>query len=189
FDNKSELQVIIDMPEGTTLESTSRVAREIADDLATVPEVTHLQLYVGTAAPINFNGLVRHYNLRRGSNVADVQVNLVHKDERDDQSHAISRRLRERVDKIAAHHGAATKVVEVPPGPPVLSTLVAEVYGPNHEERERVAQSVRDIFVSTDGVVDIDCMVEAPQRKRVFEVDREKAALHGVPATQVVRSL
>jgi len=119
FDNKSELQVIIDMPEGTTLESTSRVAREIADDLATVPEVTHLQLYVGTAAPINFNGLVRHYNLRRGANVADVQVNLVHKDERDDQSHAISRRLRERVDKIAAHHGAATKVVEVPPGPPV----------------------------------------------------------------------
>ncbi len=107
-----------------------------------VPEVTHLQLYVGTAAPIN--GLVRHYNLRRGSNVAD-----------------------------AAHHGAATKVVEVPPGPPVLATLVAEVYGPNHEERERVAQSVRDVFMSTDGVVDVDCMVEAPQRKLVFDVDRE----------------
>jgi multidrug efflux pump subunit AcrB len=188
FDNKSELQVILDLPEGTALETTSRLAREIADDLAQVPEVRDLQLYVGTAAPINFNGLVRHYDLRSGSHVADIQVNLSHKDERSAQSHAIALRLRPRVTAIAERYGAAAKVVEVPPGPPVLSTLVAEIYGPNEAERQRVARQVREIFETTEGVVDVDWWVEAPQPKLLFEVDREKAALNGVPAAQIVRT-
>ena len=152
FDNKSEVDVVIDMPEGTTLETTTRVAREIADELATLGEVTHLQLYAGTASPINFNGLVRHYDLRMGSGVANVVVNLVHKSERDEQSHPIAKRLRTRIEPIAQRHGAAVKVVEVPPGPPVLSTLVAEVYGPTRDERRRVAESVLEVFHSTDGV-------------------------------------
>ena len=188
FDNKSEINVVIDMPEGTTLEATSRVAREIADALATAEEVTHLQLYAGTASPINFNGLVRHYDLRAGSGVADVVVNLVHKKERDDQSHPIAGRLRARIEPIARLHGAAVKVVEVPPGPPVLSTLVAEVYGPTRDERRRVAAEVLEVFRATDGVVDVDWWLEAPQEKLVFEVDREKAALHWVPAAKVVQA-
>ncbi len=130
FDNKSEFQVIIDMPEGTTLEATTAAAREIGDYLTTVPEVTDYQVYAGTAAPVNFSGLVRHYFLRRGANVADIQVNLVEKSQRKDQSHAIATRVRGPMQEIALRHGAAIKVVEVPPGPPVLSTLVAEVYGP-----------------------------------------------------------
>jgi multidrug efflux pump subunit AcrB len=189
FDNKSEVQVILDFPEGTTLEATTRVAREIADDLATVPEVTDIQLYAGTAAPINFNGLVRHYDLRSGSNAADLQVNLRHKDERAQQSHDLAKELRPRVQRIAERHGAIAKVVEIPPGPPVLSTLLAEVYGPSHEERLRVAEEVKRIFADTEGVVEVDWWVEAPQKKLVFEVDREKAALHGVPAAAVVRTV
>ncbi len=189
FDNKSEVQVIIDMPEGTTLETTSRVAREIADELAVVPEVTDIQLYAGIAAPINFNGLVRHYDLRSGSNVADLQVNLVGKHERDEQSHPIAKRLRPLVQAVAERHGANAKVVEIPPGPPVLSTLLAEIYGPTAEERVRVARQVREIFESTDGVVDVDWWQEDPQAKLVFRVDREKAALHGVAAAEVVRTL
>ncbi len=189
FDNKSEVQVIIDMPEGTTLETTSRVAREIADELAQVDEVTDIQLYAGTAAPINFNGLVRHYDLRAGSNVADLQVNLRDKKDRSEQSHAIAKRLRPLVQAVAERHGANAKVVEIPPGPPVFSTLLAEIYGPTHAERLRVAREVREVFATTDGVVDVDWWVEDPQPKLVFRVDREKAALHGVPAAAVVRTL
>lgn len=189
FDNKSELQVVIDMPEGTTLESTSRVAREMADELAALPEVTDLQIYAGLAAPINFNGLVRHYDLRSGSHVADLQVNLLPKDQRHEQSHAIAQRIRPGLQAIAARHGAAVKVVEVPPGPPVLSTLVAEIYGPDEEARVALARQVREIFLTTDGVVDVDWGVEEKQPKKVFRVDREKAALHGIPATQVARVL
>ncbi len=189
FDNKSELQVVIDMPEGTTLEKTMQVAREISDYLAEVPEVRDIELYAGTSAPINFNGLVRHYDLRSGSNVADLQVNLAHKDDRREQSHPIAKRLRPGVQEIAARHGAAVKVVEVPPGPPVLSTLVAEVYGPNEAERHKTAERILDVFRTTDGVVDVDWYVEDPQPKRIFHVDREKAALHGVPAARVARTL
>ncbi|MEE8526192.1 MAG: efflux RND transporter permease subunit [Thermoanaerobaculia bacterium] len=189
FDNKSEIQVIVDMPEGTTLETTSRVAREIADELAAAPEVTDLQIYAGTAAPINFNGLVRHYDLRSGANVADLQVNLVHKKERADQSHAIAKRLRPLVQAVAERYGANVKVVEIPPGPPVLSTLLAEVYGPTAEERLRVARQVREVFESTDGVVDVDWWQEDPQPKLIFRVDREKAALHGIAAAEIVRTL
>ena len=189
FDNKSEFQVVLDMPEGTTLESTARVAREIADHLARVPEVTDLQLYVGTAAPINFNGLVRHYDLRAGSHIADVQVNLERKDARSTQSHDIAKRVRPALFEIAARHGGAVKVVEVPPGPPVLSTLVAEVYGPNEPQRRALAEQIHEIFLTTESVVDVDWTVEAAQPKRVFRVDLEKAALHGIPPGQVAQTL
>jgi multidrug efflux pump subunit AcrB len=189
FDNKSEVQIILDMPEGTTLESTSVVAREMAAYLRTVPEVTDLQIYAGTAAPINFNGLVRHYDLRAGANVADIQVNLASKDERRDQSHAIAKRIRPPIQDIASRYGIVAKVLEIPPGPPVLSTLVAEAYGPTQEARIALAAQIKEIFDTTDGVVDTDWLVEAPQPKRVFEVDHEKAALQGVPAVAIARTL
>lgn len=132
FDNKSEFQVIVDMPEGSTLEQTAAVTREIGDYIRTVPEVTDYQMYAGAASPYNFNGLVRHYYLRRGPNVADLQVNLVSKGERDAQSHDIAKRVRPAIQQIAAKHKARVKVSEVPPGPPVLQTLVAEIYGPDY---------------------------------------------------------
>jgi len=189
FDNKSELQVILDMPEGTALETTAGVAREIGDYLRTVPEVTHLQVYAGIAAPVGFNGLVRHYDLRRGSELADLQVNLLGKEERGAQSHAIAKRIRPSIRDIAARHGADVKILEVPPGPPVLSTLVAEVYGPSQSERIEMARRIREVFESTDGVVDVDWLVEAPRAKWVLRVDREKAALHGVDAGAVARAI
>ncbi|MEZ4386237.1 MAG: efflux RND transporter permease subunit [Candidatus Krumholzibacteriia bacterium] len=189
FDNKSEFQVIIDMPEGTTLELTTAVAREIGDYLATVDEVTDYQVYAGTAAPVNFTGLVRHYFLRRGPNVADIQVNLVDKSRRKAQSHAIAKRVRGPIQDIAAHYGAAVKVVEVPPGPPVLSTLVAEIYGPNEEGRVEVARQVMEIFETTPGVVDVDWWVEADQTRYRFVVDKERAAVRGVSSQQVAQTL
>ena len=146
FDNKSELQVIIDMPEGKTLEETAAMAREMGEYLKTVPEVTDYQTYVGTAAPYNFNGLVRHYFLRTGSNVADIQVNFVAKEERKEQSHDIAKRLRPNSKKIGDRYGARIKVAEIPPGPPVLSTLVAEIYGPETNRRIEIAHRIRDIF-------------------------------------------
>ncbi len=189
FDNKSELQVIVDMPEGTSLEETATVARDLADALAGENEVESIQLYAGTAAPINFNGLVRHYDLRSGPNVADLQVNLAHKSQRHDQSHPIAKRYRQRIREIAQRHGASVKVTEVPPGPPVLSTLVAEIYGPDEATRLNLAQRIQAIFEQTDGVVDVDSYVEAPQPKKIFSVDSEKAARLGIPAAQVVRTL
>lgn len=189
YDNKSEMQVIVDMPEGTTLEQTARAAKEIAGYLKTVPEVTDYQYYAGTNAPINFNGLVRHYYLRSGPNVADIQVNLVHKSERGDQSHDIAKRLRPRIQEIARKHGARVKVAEVPPGPPVLSTLVAEIYGPDYGEQIELARKVRDIFDRTDGVVDVDWLVEDDQKVYSLVVDKEKAALRGVDTEQVALSL
>jgi len=189
FDNKSELQVIIDMPEGSTLEHTAFVTRELGEYLRTVPEVTSLQLYVGTAAPYNFNGLVRHYFLRRGPNVADIQVNFVPKEEREAQSHDIAKRIRPALQEIAGKYGASVKIAEIPPGPPVLSTLVAEVYGPDPDRQVEIARKIKDIFSSTDGVVDVDWYVEDAQEKFVLEVDREKAALSGVSADAVAMSV
>jgi hypothetical protein len=149
FDNKSELQVIIDMPEGRTLEDTAAVTRALSEYLKTVPEVTDYQAYVGTAAPYNFNGLVRHYFLREGSNVADIQVNFVGKSDRRAQSHDIAKRLRPELKRIADRHDARIKIAELPPGPPVLSTLVAEIYGPETSRRIEIARQVRDIFEKT----------------------------------------
>ncbi len=189
FDNKNEFQVVVDMPEGTTLERTAAVTKEIAQYLSTVPEVVDYQNYVGASAPITFNGLVRHYDMRGGSNMADIQVNLLHKEDRELQSHDIAKVVRPAIQKIAKKYGANVKIVEVPPGPPVLSTLVAEVYGPNYEDQIKVAHQVKTILENTDDVVDADWMVEAPQVEYKLEVDREKAMLNGIAPQQVVGNL
>ena len=189
FDNKSEFQVIVDMPEGTTLEQTARVTREIGEYVAKIPEVTDYQMYVGTAAPYNFNGLVRHYFLRQAPHQSDLQVNLLSKDERSTQSHDIAKRVRPGIQAIAALYGARVKVAEVPPGPPVLQTLVAEVYGPDYDRQVQLAQEIKGIFARTPGVVDVDWYMEDPQPRLRFVVDKEKAALSGVTAEQVAQTL
>ncbi|MEN9284629.1 MAG: hypothetical protein RLZZ179_2122 [Verrucomicrobiota bacterium] len=189
FDNKSEFQVILNMPEGSPLEKTAAVAREMAAALRTEPEVTHYQIYTGTSSPYNFNGLVRHYFLRRGPHVADIQVNLVQKHERSAQSHEIAKRIRPRLAEIAARHGARVALAEVPPGPPVLQTLVAEIYGPDEPARQRLAARVREIFQQTPGVVDTDWYHEADQQKARFIIDKEKAALHGISAAAISQTL
>ncbi len=189
FDNKSEFQVIINMPEGTTLEQTTLVAREMAATIRTEPEVRDYQVYAGTASPFNFNGLVRHYFMRAGSNVADLQVNLLPKHERTAQSHEIAKRFRERLTPIAEKYGAAIAVAEVPPGPPVLQTLVAEIYGPTEEARFQLATSVREIFRATPGVVDIDWYVEDQQPKTILKIDTAKAALLGISESAITRTV
>ncbi len=189
FDNKSEFQVIVDMPNGTTLEETARVAGALATATLGQPEVVDLQTYVGTASPFNFNGLVRHYYLRRGSNVADLQVNLLGKADRKLQSHEIAKQVRQRLLPVANRFGARIKVAEVPPGPPVLQTLVAEVYGPAQEARTGIARQIRDLWKRTDGVVDVDWYVEDDQPKYRLLVDEEKAALSGVSEEEVARTL
>ncbi|MBI5056788.1 MAG: efflux RND transporter permease subunit [Nitrospirae bacterium] len=189
FDNKSELQVIIDMQEGTTLEQTALVSREVGEYLKKVPEVTNYQTYIGTSAPFNFNGLVRHYFLRSGSNVADIQVNFVAKGKRKSQSHDIAKRLRPEIQKIGVRYNANIKVEEVPPGPPVLSTLVAEVYGPDYKRQVEIAKEIKNVFEKTDGVVDVDWYVEDDQRKDTFIVDKEKAAYHGISTDAVAQTL
>lgn len=189
FDNKSEFQVILDMPESSTLKETSAAAMEMGEYLRKVNEVTDYELYVGTSGPFNFNGLVRHYYLRSGPNVADIQVNLAHKGEREDQSHDIAKRVRPALKKIADRYGARVKVAEVPPGPPVISTLVAEVYGPDYERQRELALKVRDIFESTSGVVDVDWFMEEEQARLVMEVDAEKAALNGISVSRINKTL
>ncbi len=189
FDNKSEFQVIIDMPEGTSLEETAAVTRKLAVALDKVPEITDLESYIGTAAPFNFNGLVRHYYLRRGDNVADIQVNLTSKGERSDQSHAIARRARDLLAPIARQSGARIKVAEVPPGPPVLETLVAEVYGPSYDRQIDLARQIRGMLEKTPGVVDVDWYVEDEQPEFRFDVDRLKSSLAGVSLTDLEQSV
>jgi len=186
FDNKNEFQVVIDMPEGTTLEQTANVTKELAAYLRNHDLVTNYQTYVGASAPINFNGLVRHYDLRRGSNVADIQVNLVSKGDRDLQSHDIAKELRPALQKIGQAYQANVKVVEVPPGPPVMSTLVAEIYGPDYESQREVANQVKDLFASTESVVDVDWMMEDDHEEYRFDVDKEKAMLAGIAPQQIV---
>ncbi len=189
FDNKSEFQIILDMPEGTSLEQTARVARQMGSYLRTVPEVTDYQTYIGAASPYNFNGLVRHYYLRRGANVADIQVNLLAKHDRSAQSHDICKRVRPFLHEIGRAFGARIKVAEVPPGPPVLQTLVAEIYGPDYSRQIELAKEVRGIFEGTPGVVDVDWYMEEDQRKIRFVVNKEKAALHAVSTEQVAQVL
>ena len=189
FDDKSEFQVVVDMPAGTPLEKTAAVMRELGGHLATVPEVTHYQAYVGTASPINFNGLVRQYYLRVGAELGDIQVNLVGKSERSDKSHVIATRVRPALQAIGRKHGANVKVVEVPPGPPVMSPIVAEIYGPDPEGRRQVAQSVRAVFEKTEGVVDIDDSSIADAPRKLLLVDRHKAAVLGVSQQAIVTTL
>ncbi|WP_437823787.1 efflux RND transporter permease subunit [Tenacibaculum mesophilum] len=189
FDNKNEFQVVIDMPEGTTLERTDAVTKEIAQYLATRPEVVNYQSYVGTSAPITFNGLVRHYDLRGGSNMADIQVNLTDKHDRSKQSHDIAKLFRPEIQAIAAKFNANVKLVEVPPGPPVLSTIVAEVYGPDYDKQIEIANKVQNILHNTSDVVDIDWMVEDNQTEYEFVIDKEKAMLYGVAPQQIAYTL
>ena len=189
FDNKSEFQVIVDMPAGTPPEATAAVLHELAAHLATVPEVTNYQAYAGTAGPINFNGLVRQYDLRSGGEVGDIQVNLKDKHERQDQSHAIAMRERPALQAIGARFGANVKVVEVPPGPPVLSPIVAEIYGPEAEGRRQVAQAVRQALAQTTGIVDLDDSAIANAPRQLVLVDRAKAMQMGVPQAAIVSAL
>ena len=189
FDNKNEFQVIVDMPEGTALEQTARVTKEISAYLKTVPEVSSYQYYVGTNAPINFNGLVRHYYMRQAKNMGDIQVNLVPKDERKAQSHDIAKKVRAGVQQIAMRYNANAKIVEIPPGPPVLSTLVAEIYGPSQEQQIALAKQVKKVFEETPGVVDVDWMVEADQKVYNLVVNKERAAFRGVSAEQIAQTL
>lgn len=195
FDNKSEFQVIVDMPAGTPAESTARVLHAMTAYLATVPEVTNYQAYVGLAAPINFNGLVRQYYLRSGGEVGDIQVNLVDKHQRSAQSHAIAARVRPQLQKIAATLGAAeqlqirVKVVEVPPGPPVLSPIVAEIYGPDDAHRMQLARKVRRVMAQSAGIVDTDDSSIADTPKIMLVVDKKKAALLGVSPAAIVATL
>ncbi len=189
FDNKSEFQVIIDMPNGTSLEDTAAAAEDMGSYLAAQHDVTDYELYIGTAAPFNFNGLVRHYYLRRGANVADIQVNLLPKDMRSEESHAIVKRLRPGLDEIAGRYGARIKLAEIPPGPPVLQTLVAEVYGPNYEGQIKLAREIKKIFKETKGVVDVDWYMTDPQKEFVLTVDRDKAVAAGIPPEKVITVL
>ncbi|MFH1605218.1 MAG: efflux RND transporter permease subunit [Pseudomonadota bacterium] len=189
FDNKSEFQIVVDMPAGTPLERTAALLHEMGAYLATMPEITDYQAYAGIAAPINFNGLVRQYYMRAGGELGDIQVNLVDKAHRSEQSHAISQRLRPALTKIGDAYGARIKVVEVPPGPPVLSPIVAEIYGPDYAGRMSVAEAVRKVFAATPGVVDIDQSTIAEAPRQILVVDRRKAALAGVAQEEIVSAL
>lgn len=192
FDNKNELQIVVDMDEGTTLERTEAAVWEMASYLTRVPEVTDVCTYVGTSSPIDFNGLVRHYYLRKGSNVADIRFNLLEKKKRGQQSHAIALRLRHDLEEIAKKYDAKIKIVEVPPGPPVISTLVAEVYGPigaSYDSLVRAAKKVREHMERMWGIVDVDDVIVASQTKMTFRVDNAKAAIHGIRAESLVETL
>jgi multidrug efflux pump subunit AcrB len=189
FDNKSELQVVINMPDGTPLEQTARVAQALGRELGRQPDVLNYQVYAGTSGPYNFNGLVRHYYMRRLSNQADIQVNLLPAKQRSEQSHTIAKRLRPLLIAIGNQYGARIQVSEVPPGPPVVQTLVAEVYGPDIEGQTRVAQQIKTIFQQTAGVVDTDWYVEDPQSRLVMRVDEVKAAQHGIAVSDVTHAL
>ncbi len=189
FDNKSELQILLDLDEGTPVEVSLQAAQAVGRYLEAVPEVTDYQIYAGAAAPVNFNGLVRHYFLRRNANGADLQVNLVGVEARSDQSHDIAKRIRPAIVDLARRYRARVKVIEIPPGPPVLSTLVAEVYGPDHDRQIELARGIEGLFAEAPGVVDIDTSITFPQAKRFLSVDREKAALHGVATAQVVEAV
>ena len=185
FDNKSELQVVVHMPEQTALESTAGVAAALADAALADPDVRSVQTYAGTSSPYTFNGLVRHYFIRQEPNLADLQVQLVPPDARDDQSHDVAKRLRTALAPVAARLGATVQVVEVPPGPPVLQTIVAEVYGPDADRRLALARQVRTTFERTPGVVDVDWYVESERPKTRLTFDAEKAAAAGLTAAEL----
>jgi multidrug efflux pump subunit AcrB len=189
FDNKSEFQVVLDMPEGSTLETTNQVLSELAVEVSKLPEVASVQGYAGTSAPVTFNGLVRQYYLREGANVGDLQVNLVDKHERSRKSHDIARAARPALAAIAARSGASVKVVEVPPGPPVMSPLVAEIYGPDPERGRALALDLAKTFAKSEGIVDIDTTVEADSPRDIIVIDRQRAARLGIAQQQIVDAL
>ena len=188
FDNKNEFQIVVDMPEGTTLETTESATAELAAYMRGVPEVTDVTTFVGTSSPMDFNGMVRHYYLRGGANVADIRVNLVGKNERVQQSHALTLRLRNDLTQLAQKWGANIKLVEMPPGPPVIATITAEVYGQPHHTYDQIAEAARRVrarLAVEPAVVDVDDTIEADQEKLRFVLDREKASLSGINSAQV----
>ena len=189
FDNKSEFQVVANLPKGTTVETTARLLDELSHVIERVPEVSDYEVYAGTSAPINFNGLVRQYYLRQSSELGDIQVNLVDKHHRSRKSHEIASGVRSALTEIGRKYAASIQVVEVPPGPPVRAPIVAEVYGPRYAEQRTLARQIRKVFEATPDVVDVDDSVEAPSPRLVVEVDRQKAALLGVSQQQVVQTL
>jgi len=189
FDNKNEFQVVIDLPEGTTLERTQALTTEIGNYLARQPLVRNFQAYAGAASPITFSGLVRHYDMRRGDNVADIQVNLTDKKDRSVQSHEITRQMRGPIQQIAAKYGANISLVEISPGPPVRATLVAEIYGPDEQEQVKVARQVKELLQNTPDVVDLDWSREADQPEYRFVVDKEKAMRNGIAPAQVAMAV
>jgi multidrug efflux pump subunit AcrB len=186
FDNKSEFQVVVDMPEGTSLEQTTRVLGELGRFIATVPEVTNYQVYTGSSGPINFNGLVRQYYLRQQAHQGDIQINLLGKSKRDRKSHEIAGSLRVPLQEIGKKFKANVKIVEVPPGPPVFSPLVAEIYGPDYAGQINVAKQVRKVFAKTTDVVDVDDSIEVEAERLIIKVDQQKAALYGLSQQQIV---
>jgi len=189
FDNKSEFQIVLDMPAGTPLERTAAVLSEMTAQLSAQPEVRDYQAYAGIASPINFNGLVRQYYMRAGGELGDIQVNLVDKHQRSEKSHAIAARIRPALTAIARKYSAAVKVVEVPPGPPVLAPIVAEIYGPDEAGRRQVATQVRKVFIETPGLVDADASYIADAPKKVLVVNRSKAATLGITQASIVATL
>ena len=189
FDNKSELQIVVDLPEGRTLEDTGALLAELAAVLDRTPEVLDYQGYAGIAAPINFNGLVRQYYLREGANTGDLQVNLVDRHDRRRKSHEIAVALRPQLAQIGRRHGASVKVVEVPPGPPVLSPIVAEIYGPDYDRARALGRALEQRFLATDGIVDVDTSVEADASREVLLVDRVRAARLGVSQADIAQTL
>jgi len=189
FDNKSEFQIVLDMPEGTPVETTQQVLKDVSTYLDEVPEVTNFQIYAGTAAPINFNGLVRQYYLRKMAHAGDIQVNLLDKSDRSRKSHEIAAGVRKPIQDIVSRYGGDVKIVEVPPGPPVLSPIVAEIYGPDYEGQRRVAGELRKIFESTADITDIDNSVEHNAKEMLLDVDYNKAALLGISKQSIVSTL
>ena len=189
FDNKNEFQVILNMPEGTALDQTEKVVTEIADYLVTVPEVKNIELYAGTSAPYNFNGLVRHYFLRSKPHQADLQVNLTGKHDRKRQSHDIAKAVRPKIHEIVGKYGGHVQVAEVPPGPPVLSTLVLEVYGPTLEGQNELAEQLEKLLSESDSVTDIDTYVQAKEKLTRLQVNTQKASLNGIPVTQIADAI
>ncbi len=189
FDNKSELQVVLDMPEGSSLEQTTRVLHEIGGFLDTVNEITDYEVYAGTASPISFNGLIRQYYLREGANVGDIQVNLIDKHYRERKSHEIALAIRQPIQTIARKYFGNAKIVEVPPGPPVQAPIVAEIYGLDYAGQIRKAKQIRQLFENTANIIDIDDSIEYPAIKYTIAVDRQKAALLGVNQATIVEAL
>jgi len=189
FDNKSEIQIVVDMPEGSSVEQTNRVLNNLTAYIKTVPEVTDYQVYTGTASPINFNGLVRQYYLRRSANVGDIQVNLVEKSQRTRKSHDIALAIRKPLQEIGRRFNANVKIVEIPPGPPVQSPIVAEIYGLNYDGQRRIAKELHAVFNNTQDITDVDDSVESYADKMIINIDTNKAALRGVSRNVIVDAL
>ena len=189
FDNKSEIQIVVDTQEGTTLETTNQIMIEIAEYLKSIPEIEHMVAYAGTASPINFNGLVRQYFLRKGANMGDIQLTLIDKHHRERKSHEVAIAIRDEITRIANKHNALAKIIEVPPGPPVQSPLVAEIYGQSDKARSKTASEVEKAFHKANGIVDIDTSMESQAPRDILVIDRAKASQLGISQAQIAKTV